>query len=106
MAIRLKDLKSVTKIVKEILQNNPSLRNDDDLLYRKVCFYCMPQVVHLSFSEVLINRRVLGLPSFETVRRSRQKVQELYPELRATERVRGSRKAKETEYRKFARGEV
>lgn len=102
----MNDLKNVTKVVKELLTDHAVLRNDDDLLYRAVCFHHKPQVVHLSFAEVLTTRQILGLPSFETVRRTRQKVQATYPELKGTKRVREARKAKETEYREYARGGV
>lgn len=104
--VKLNDLKNVTKVVKELLINHTSLRNDDDLLYRAVCFQYKPQVVHLSFGDVLKQRQNLGLPSFETVRRTRQKVQATYQELRAEKIVNEARKTKETEYREYARGSV
>ena len=102
----MNDLKKTTKIVKEILTNDPETRNDDDLLYRNVCKEIYPAVMTQFFGAVLRNRRIYGLPSFETVRRTRQKVQATYPELKGTKRVREARKAKETEYREYARGGV
>ena len=47
-----------------------------------------------------------GLPGFETVRRSRQKVQADNPELAGSEAVRRKRAKKETVYREFATSEV
>lgn len=104
--IKLNELKSVTKIVKTLLKNKPCLRDDDDRLYAAVCILVNPDVMCFSFGEVLAVRNILGLPSFETVRRTRQKVQATYPELKGTKRVREGRKAKETEYREYARGSV
>lgn len=43
-------------------------------------------------------------PPFESVRRTRQKVQEKYPDLAASEEVEAGRELNETAYREFARG--
>lgn len=104
--IKLNKLKSVTKIVKEILTNDSETRNDDDLLYLTLCNILAPGIAKNSFSTVFLFRRNMGLPSFETVRRSRQKIQATYPELKGTKRVRKARKAKEKEYREYARESV
>ena len=47
-----------------------------------------------------------GLPGFETVRRSRQKVQADNPELEGTESTRRKRAKQEAVYREFATSEV
>lgn len=104
--VELNELKKTTDLVKKLLIQFPELRNDDDLLYRNVCKEIYPAVMTQFFGAVLRNRRIYGLPSFETVRRTRQKVQATYPELKGTKRVREGRKAKETEYREYARGSV
>ena len=102
----MNDLKKTTKMVKTLLKNKPDLRENDDLLYLAVCYLINAEIPGISFHSVLISRKKLGLPSFETVRRTRQKVQATYPELRAEKKVKEARKAKETEYREYARGGV
>lgn len=104
--VELNELKRVTKIVKTLLENKPDLRENDDLLYLAVCYLINAEIPGITFHSVLVGRKKLGLPSFETVRRTRQKVQATYPELKGTKRVREGRKAKETEYREYARGSV
>ena len=45
----------------------------------------------------------MHLPAFETVRRTRQKVQEHHEELRATDSVGAYREVLEEKYREYAR---
>ena len=54
----------------------------------------------------LLNLHGAGFPGFETVRRTRQKIQQHHPELAACEAVEGFRAVNEQEFREFARGEV
>jgi len=53
-----------------------------------------------------MNMEQKGLPAFETVRRSRQKVQATYPDLAATGVVGAFRARNEKVYREFAKSEV
>ena len=55
------------------------------------------------FGAVICDLASYNLPSFETVRRTRQKVQQTFPELAGTERVEAMRTAKEEDYKKYAR---
>jgi hypothetical protein len=54
----------------------------------------------------LLNKKRLGFPPFETVRRSRQKLQRKFPELRANKEVAEQRADNETAYRQFVKEEV
>ena len=96
-------LKKTSEIVKQVLQEIPATRNSDDLLYVHVCNRINPEVCNYPFHTVLIHRKELKLPPFESVRRTRQKVQQHFPELAASETIEGFRVVREEEYRDYAR---
>jgi hypothetical protein len=100
------ELKTTTNIVKEVLTHYPATRNSDDLLYIKVCERINPIVINLPFIEVLSRRKELAVPPFESVRRSRQKVQAENPFLVANIDVQGYRKENERVFQEYARGNV
>ena len=87
-------------LVKDILEKEPYTRNSDMALYLKVVERLNKGALNKPFEEVLSNLEELGLPCFETVRRNRQKVQELYPKLQACDKVYDYRCELEEEYRK------
>lgn len=101
-----KELKNTTAIVKDLLINNPNTRNSDDYLYYKVCERIAPECINNKFWYVLLNRKQYGLPAFESVRRSRQKLQETYPELASNGKVEGYRALQEELFRDYAKGAV
>lgn len=101
-----KELKNTTAIVKHLLTNNPQTRNSDDYLYFKVCETIAPESISQKFWYVLLNRKQYGLPAFESVRRTRQKLQETYPELAGNGEVEGYRALQEEVFRDYARGGV
>lgn len=105
--IRLTEL---IALVKNILEHDHKARNTDNHLYlmvlehysglRGIDIHAMTVPVFLKE----LDRR--SFPGFETVRRSRQKVQATYPDLAPSEAV-GKRRAKnEVVYREFAESEV
>lgn len=100
------ELKNTTERVKRILINEPATRNSDDLLYLKVCESINVVAVNVPFKEMLLKRKEWGLPPFESVRRSRQKVQAENPELSGNTSVEGHRKLNEEVFREYARGNV
>ncbi|MFA5763105.1 MAG: hypothetical protein WC931_05985 [Bacilli bacterium] len=75
-------------LVKKVLQNNEQARNSDKeciwQVYKKIGV--IKDVDWFGSREAIIKENFLSgkLPSFETIRRSRQKIQELHPELQAT----------------------
>lgn len=99
----MEQLKKTSDIVKQVLQEIPETRNSDDLLYVNVCNRINPSVCQYQFHVVLMNRKAFNLPPFESVRRSRQKIQQHFPELAASETIEGFRVVKEEEYRDYAR---
>lgn len=81
--------------VKDILEEYPSSRNNDNTL-----FYIYLSVYHKVNQDTLFTDVLQGIeqgfyPSFETLRRSRQKVQENYPDLKASKEVQEARKQQE-----------
>lgn len=96
------ELKTASNIIIDILKKFPEARNSDDCLYILVCRSINSNVSTKPFDEVLINRNKYGLPAFETVRRSRQKLQAMYPELRACADVEAMREVNEEVFREYA----
>lgn len=100
------ELKNTSDIVKVILQRYPDTRNSDDLLYLKVCEYVNGTHISLPFWKVIQERKDFGYPPFESVRRSRQKLQATYPELASSKVVEVQREENEKIYKEFARGTI
>lgn len=105
----MNDLKTISKLVKHILETEPQTRSNDGFLYLKVLRVAADRkgisVDGMTVENFLLNRHEIGLPGFETVRRTRQKVQQEHPELAASERVKAFRTANEAEFRAFALGD-
>ena len=99
---REKEVKQTHSLVKQILEECPQARNSDQLLYYKVVEKLNPSALHRTFSVVLLNMSELGLPCFETVRRSRAKIQSEHPELQSNEKVQSFRKANEEIMKDYA----
>ena len=106
----MNDLKNTTALVKAILEEDKQCRNSDSFLYLKVLSVIGKRkgidIETMSVPYFLLNLQGTAFPGFETVRRTRQKIQQHHPELSACEAVEGFRAGLETEYREFARGEV
>lgn len=104
------DFKTTTELVKYILTNDPKTRSSDSFLYLKVLTEIGRQrgidIDKMSIPYFLLNLHDAGFPGFETVRRTRQKLQQHYPYLSSTEAVKGFRTANEAEYRAYVRGDV
>ena len=104
------DLKTTTALVKAILEEDKQCRNSDSFLYLKVLSVIGKQkgidLEKMSVPYFLLNLHGAGFPGFETVRRTRQKLQATHPELAACERVESFRAENEAEFRAFARSEA
>lgn len=98
-----KELRNTSAIVKEVLENNKEARNSDDTLIFAVCSKINPLCTGLSFGTVVTNRKALGLPAFETIRRARQKVCAEHPELCGNSAVEAHRKLNEDVFRDYAK---
>ena len=97
----MKNIKKTNELVQRILLDYPDSRGSDDTLYKYVVEAIHPDAANMPFCQVLLNRNEYGLPPYESVRRSRQKLQETYPMLRASKEVEESRAESEQEVRDF-----
>ena len=93
-------LKTIEGKVKAILQRNEDARNDDMVLYLALCNLYLEDAGNMPLAQILTNYRELG---FESVGRTRRKLQERHPELLGSLRKQKIRAAGEKVYRKYAR---
>lgn len=90
-----KEIVKTHSLVKRILEENRNARNSDLVLYMEICRKVNNSALYLPLYEVLTNFKEYGLPSFETVSRTRRKVQEKHKNLRGCVEVNAHRKTNE-----------
>lgn len=104
------NLKTNVGLVKAILEEDKQARNSDSLLYLRVLEHIASEksidLGGISIKTFLNSLSVFPFPPFESVRRTRQKVQERFPELAADKKVRKYRLENEEEYRAFAKERI
>lgn len=102
-------IKKTAKLVKELLRVDPKARNSDGYLYLKVLELMAGmeerpiRLEEMTVPYFLLNIRQLNYPCFETVRRTRAKIQSEHPELRASAEIEAKRQARRKEFKAFAR---
>lgn len=103
----MNNLKNTTELVKIILDQDERARNSDSYLYMKVLRIMAERkgmdISNVSIYKFLLMMDVWQFPPFESVRRSRQKVQATFPELAATNKTRKNRKKNEAVYHNYAK---
>lgn len=92
----------VEPVVRKVLEEKEYTREDDFLLVYNVFKEFMPDIDNYDFKDIMINHREYGLPYFESVRRTRQKLQSKHPELSSSEETRRNRKLEEADYISYA----
>jgi len=92
------DIQNVQRKVELLLIADAKCRDDDDYLYCELAKQL--GLNNETFGTVFTNRAELGLPPYETVRRTRQKLQHDRPELRG-KRVKARAEAEEV-FREYA----
>lgn len=101
------ELKNTTELVKSVLKMYPEARNSDNFLYYTICKTIGRRngidVDSMSMPRFFLHLKDYGFPAFETVRRTRQKIQAENPELAACDTVEGHRMLNEEVYRDYAR---
>ena len=96
-------LRTLTDMVKIILEQQPETRSSDNLLYIEVLRRCTNQnVLNMPVWAFYQNLKEWQLPSIETVGRCRRKAQQENPHLKSTAEVQGFRYDKQTEFMRFA----
>lgn len=100
-------LKSVSQIVKHILEESPFCRNSDSFLELEVLkIYAGRMGLDLgtmSVDTLYKNRAAWGFPPSESIRRTRQLVQAKYPELAPSDPIDAWRLANEERVKSFVR---
>lgn len=98
----MEKLKTMQQRIEFCLETYPMCRDDDNILIGTVLsiFYDV-DVKTITLKETLLRS---DLPSFETIRRCRQKAQEQRPELRGTRYTQKKRKDNEKRVREYVRG--
>lgn len=86
----------LTETVRKVLTERKDARDDDFHLVGWVYKELNPRVLNMEFRSVMWSHAQLDLPSFETIRRTRQKLQHDNPDLRGKMYVK--RINKQTEY--------
>ena len=92
------------EFVKPILEADERTRNSDDVLYFHVCTKLLGD--GLLLENVLLNRKTLNIPSYESVGRARRKLQQDNPDLRACKAVEERRAELAEEYKAMAVGKA
>lgn len=99
----MRNLKTIENKVKTILKKNEDARNDDMVLYLALCNLCLKDAGAIPLAEIMTQHRSLGLPSFESVSRTRRKLQAQHPELAGSRPVQKMRATGEKAYRRYAK---
>lgn len=89
------------EIVKGVLETQPCTRSDDFALIIETAKRFGLNTYGYSFEFAMSEWRRRHYPTFETITRARRKVQELYPQLQATNSVRRGRAINEQKYFDF-----
>lgn len=101
-------LLKISNLVKEILTDIPDTRNSDSYLYLKVLERVAEKsetpldLKKISVPYFLCNVKKLNCPYFETVSRTRRKIQEHHPELQGKPEVETVRNTKEKVFKGYA----
>ena len=96
-------VREVTPKVFDILKEYPETRSDDKELLLRVYTKYYKVFFAEPFYKVM---RKKGLPSMESIRRARQRIQEYYPDLKAEEPVESMRIAEQEDYIDYSREEL
>lgn len=101
------NIRNTSDLVKEALIRNPQARNSDNYLYYIICKAKLAgmgfDISKISLEDGLLKRNEYGLPLFETVKRTRQKVQECHPELAGNSKIEAMRVIREESFKGYAR---
>jgi len=102
------ELKTTTDYVRNILENDPKARNSDNYLlsatYAAIGKEHGIDIEHMPVLTFFMKLKEYNLPSPETIRRTRQKLQENNSELAACADVEAARMVNEEAFREYAKG--
>ena len=98
-----KEIETTERIVKKILIKDKKARNSDNYLYIKVIKYLNNGAEERPFNEVMINLKKMGLPCYETVSRTRRRIQAEHPELWSDATIKRYREEAEKDFEDYSR---
>ena len=98
-----KELNNTNEIVKELLETVAETRKCDNLMIALVVKELNPDALNMTFLDVLMNYNDLGLPTFETIRRTRQKNQAQNPDLKPDKKIQSFRNINAEIFKEYAR---
>lgn len=90
-------MKDLCDIVKKVLTDHKDARDSDFRTIGWVILQTNPDLLGMKLGKVLWEHKELSVPSFESIRRARQKIQHDHPELRGE--TYNKRMAKQSEYK-------
>lgn len=93
-------LYKIEDIVYDILKECPKARSNDNYLMLKVVEVINPMLLHVSYETALLQEK--PVVSFKTVERCRRKVQQKWPELKATDKVQEARSEYQNIFTEYA----
>ena len=106
----MRNLKTIEKKVRAVLEKNEDARNDDMVLYLALCNACLKDAGAMPLAEIMTQHKYLGLPSFESVSRpsllpngASTQLQAQHPELAGSRPVQKMRATGEKAYRRYAK---
>ena len=98
----MSSLYKVQDMVYKVLAESEEARNDDFVLVSLIYYMINPEVATSSFVDVMLAHKDLHLPPFESIRRTRQKLQAQYEELRPSKEIYEARINKQSDYINYA----
>ncbi len=101
--VTMENLKTLEGKVRDILKNNQDARDDDMVLYLVLCNEYLENAGKISLAEIMAKHKSFGLPGFESVSRTRRRLQARYPELLGSLSVQERRSAGEKAYRRYSK---
>lgn len=98
----MKQFNKVKDAVMMVLTTDREARNSDWICIKETMKFFVD--TDKSLDEICEMGKAGEIPTFESIRRYRQKIQELHPELRSNETVKNFRKEREREMRELMKG--
>lgn len=95
-------LYKIEDLVKEILEESEPAREDDFILVANVYYKIAPEIINIPFGKVMLGHKALGLPYFESIRRTRQKLQAENENLKPRKEVQDARLNETSKYINYA----
>lgn len=105
--MKVKEIKTVESLVEDVLIDCRAARNSDNVLcfkvYQKLLEERGMDITKVSAAMLFLNMKNYGLPTTETIRRCRQKVQASNEWLRSDRNIAKQREENEKTFRDYAR---